>query len=89
MAVQHAQVTVGVAATALNVGAKADNMVGKSIVARNRGTASVFLGDATVTTGTGFELGVGESVTLDLADGEVVYGIAAANQRVDVLRTGI
>lgn len=88
MAVQHARVTVATTATLLTAPG-ADNIVGTSIAIRNRGTAAVFLGDATVTTATGYELSVGDTISLDLGDGETVHGIAAADQRVDVLRAGV
>jgi len=53
---------------------------------RNAGTASVYLGDAAVTTATGWELIPGAAVSLPAID--PIYGIVAAStNRVDVVET--
>ena len=54
-------------------------------VVRNRGTTSVFIGAAAVTTATGYELEAGDAVGLELRVNEVIYGIVASGTaRVDV-----
>lgn len=89
MAVQPDQVAVGTTATELTT-APTDTVAGQSLAIRNKGTASVYLGGAGVTTGNGFELAAGESLSVDLAEGERLYAIAASGTvPVHVLRTGV
>lgn len=84
MAVTSSRVTVTTSATAL---VPTDGSVA-SIVAHNKGSASIDIGGASITTGTGFELAAGEAFTMDLNPGEIPYGIAASGTvRVDVLRS--
>lgn len=45
---------------------------------KNKGAASVYLGDVTVTDSTGFELASGEAIVVNLAGEEKLYGICAA-----------
>lgn len=92
MAVTARRVTVGAVATELTTappgpaaGSMPDLILGGRITVRNRGAAAVFVGPGDVATTTGFELAVGEQLVLDLFQGERLYGIAAAAQRVDVL----
>lgn len=95
MAVQGAQVSIGTTATALNVGA--GDAMGLRVKNKATAAASVFLGDATVTTsgGTaGYELEPGEAVNVDasvLSGGsEVLYGVVASGSvTVHVLRVGV
>lgn len=75
MAAKGTRVAVAVTATKLNT-AGTDNVSGTSLLVRNRGTASVFLGGSDVTTLTGFELLAGESLPADL--NEDLYGICAS-----------
>ncbi len=85
MSVVAARVTVGTSA----VPVVAADVYGKAASVRNRGSVSVFLGGSAVTTGTGYELAVGEAVAVPLTDDDVVYGISGtAGQRVDVLVAG-
>ena len=42
------------------------------------GTVSVFLGAAGVATATGFELAAGQTLELNLQDGDTLHGIAAS-----------
>jgi hypothetical protein len=96
MAVVGARVTVGVTAVAVADSASDTTDVsgivsgqknGYAANIRNRGTVAVYLGDSGVTTGTGFQLDVGESINLWVYPGDVVYGISGtAGQRVDVLK---
>lgn len=60
---------------------------GSSVLVRNAGSASVFLGDATVTTASGFELVAGSAVRLDFTQkSDTVYGIVATGtNRVDAI----
>lgn len=81
-----AQVTVTNAATALDV-----NSTGaRSLLVRNRGSVAVYLGGAAVTTGIGFQLDPGESLTADFPTYSAgLYGITASSTaRVDVLEVG-
>lgn len=89
MAVDAAQVSVGTTETELT-GAQTDTVAGQSLVAINKGAASVFLGGTGVTTTTGFELAAGESVNVDVNQGEKLFGIVATGtQTVHVLRIGV
>ena len=57
----------------------------QAVVIRNLGTASIDLGGSGVTSGTGYPLGPGESVSIDLIGSPgAVYGIAAAGGSVAV-----
>lgn len=56
----------------------ADPTLGSSILVRNRGGASVFLGAGDVTTALGFELLPDESLPVDLGRGESLYGVCAS-----------
>lgn len=63
---------------------------GVSALVRNRGAASIFVGDSPVTTSTGYELLPSDAMALDLAPGEVLYGISgSAGQAVHVLRSRV
>lgn len=89
MAVQAAQVSVGTTETELT-GTQTDATAGQSLVVRNRGTADVFVGGTGVATSTGFKLAAGDSVSLELGQGEKLYGIVAAgSESVHVLRVGV
>lgn len=89
MAVEGAQVSVGTTETELT-GSQTDTIAGQSLVAINKGAASVFLGGTGVTTSTGFELAAGESVSLDVNQGEQLFGIVGSGtQDVHVLRIGV
>ena len=44
---------------------------------KNTGAASVFLGGADVTTTTGYEFAVGETLSITLGSNEALYGIVA------------
>jgi hypothetical protein len=61
---------------------------GSSVIVRNRGTVSIYLGGADVTAANGFELDAGEWQSVDLAQGETLHGLAASGtQTVHVMRT--
>lgn len=90
MAVTAAQVSVGTTATLLSA-SDTDNISGQALVVKvtSAATAPVFLGPANVTTTTGFEVAIGGSISLDLGQGETLYGVATTIQTVHVLRTGV
>lgn len=86
MAVTAARVTVSTTAVALNT-ASTD---GARLVVRNIDTTDTCdLGPSGVTAGTGFRLAFGESVSVDLKPGDVLFAIRTAATDVDltVLRT--
>jgi hypothetical protein len=87
VAVFSAQVPVTTTATALT---NATNTVGPgtgAIMFCNRGTAAVYVGGPAVTTGTGFQLDVGQAIPADASVGW--FAIAASGtHRVDVLTAG-
>lgn len=87
MSTPGARVSVTTSATPLNV---EDPGLGQyDLLARNKGTASVDLGDASVTTGAGFELAPGEAVSWS-GQREILHAVAATGTvRVDVLRVGV
>lgn len=89
MAITAGQVVVGAAAVALN--ATESGVSGTKLIVKNsHATDAVVLGDSTVTSSTGFSLAAGATATVELAHGEILYGIrgAAADVTVHVLRTG-
>lgn len=96
MAVNSGVVTVTTAATALT-GTDADNSLypGRSILVKNPGSVTVYLGGSDVTADTvaatgGYPLAPGESLPFDSPAGEVLYGIVAAStSTVNVLRRGL
>jgi hypothetical protein len=75
MAITGSRVSVAVAATALST-ADAD---GSTVLVKNAGSSSIFLGGAAVTIATGYELLAGESVAVQMAATETLYGIVAAS----------
>lgn len=62
--------------TAVQLGAAAAK-AGVAIKAHNANTLAVYLGDASVTTSTGWQLGPGESIVLPLTNANLLYIIAA------------
>lgn len=89
MAVTSAQVSVGTTATELSA-ADTDTRLGQTLIVKNASAATaVFLGGSGVTTSTGLSLAAAATVTVELGQGEELYGIvAAATETVHVLRTG-
>lgn len=88
MAVDGRRVTVGTSATRLDT-ADTDSVSGKSITVKPDTTA-IDLGDDTVTSGSGFEVAGDATLTVDLASGEELYGIAASGTvTVHVLESGV
>lgn len=87
MSVSGARVNVTGTATALFT-ADAD---ASSVLVRNKDAAEIVaLGASTVTYAAGFRLAAGESVSLDLAAGEVLYAISdGTTVECDVLRAGV
>lgn len=79
MAVSNSQVNVATSATLIF--ADGGSVAGFEITLKNKGAAAVFLGDASVITGTGLELGPNESLTRNGASGESIYGIAASGSQ--------
>lgn len=90
MAVTAERVNVTDVATALNP-ADSDSVSGTSVLLTNSdGTNAIDLGPSDVTSGGGYQLAAGDSVSVDLSSGETLYGIAAATVTVvvHVLRVG-
>jgi len=86
MAVSAEVVTVSTTAVALN----AADFGGHRLVIKNtHASANADLGGSTVTAGTGFPLLFGETVTVDVDQGEVLFAIrsAGADVTLAVLRT--
>lgn len=69
--------TVSTTALALRVGAS-DATNRRGIFVQNKGTLSVFLGPATVTTANGIELAIGASMFLAIGEAATLYAIAAS-----------
>lgn len=90
MAVTSAQVTVTTSAVALS-SAETDSRGGESVAVKNTdATNAVYVGGTSgVTTSTGYKLGAGEVLALDLDMGESLYAISAGSVVVAVLRTGV
>jgi hypothetical protein len=76
MAITAAQVTVAATATSI---AAAGASGARVTVAVPSGGATVTLGPAAVTSGAGYLLAAGQSVTLDLPPLDTLYGIVASS----------
>ena len=56
---------------------------------RNAGAAVVYVGDSNVGTATGYQLGAGTALYLDIEPGDAVYGmVVSGTVAVEVLRSG-
>lgn len=89
MGVRATRVNVGTSPTALT-GSSSDYHSGQSGLVRNRGANTVYVGGSDVTTAQGFRLDPGESIPLDLFDGEALYGrVASGTETCDVLESSI
>ena len=89
MSTTSGQITVGTSPTRLDAD-EGDAEVGKTLTAYNLGAAPVSLGNAAVTTSTGFTLPAGGSYSADLSYGDALYGVVASGTcRVDVIRHGV
>lgn len=89
MAVTHNIVTVGTTATVIS--SAANDRDGHSVLIQNpSASTTVFIGGAGVTTASfGVALAGGSDMSIDLLQGEVVFGIVASStQVVNVLRAG-
>lgn len=89
MALRGRRVTVTTAATRLD-SQDSDATSGQAIAVTNAGATAVDIGDATVATGSGYELAAGATVSLELASDEALYAVAASGTVViHVLETGV
>lgn len=91
MAISHAIVSVGTTATALNASLDGGKDGSTISVQNPTGGATVFIGGAGVTTSSyGFSLGAATTFTIELNQGETLYGVVASStQSVAVLRQGV
>lgn len=89
MAVSSARVTVSTSAVALNTEGGAVGGT-RMIVTNADGSNTVDLGDSTVSSGSGYTLGAGATITVELTHGEQLHAIRndGADVVVHVLRTG-
>jgi hypothetical protein len=89
MTLNARRVSVGIAAIRLD-SADADSRADKSIAITNAGAAAVDLGGSDVTSGAGYSLAAGATITLDLGSSEQLFAIAASGTvDVHVIETGI
>lgn len=89
MAITHEIVTV--AATATVISTAANDRDGHSVCVQNpSASTTVYIGGAGVTTSSyGVALAGGADISVDLLQGEILYGIVASStQTVNVLRAG-
>lgn len=87
MALTHARVTVSTTAVVLNTASTG----GARLTVRNTdATNGADLGSSTVTAGAGYRLLAGQTLTVQMVGGEVLYAIRSAGADVvlDVLRSG-
>jgi hypothetical protein len=90
MAIAHAQVTVGTAATLLSAGVAGRD--GQTVLIQSpSGGSPIYLGSETVTsTVYGYELVAGTDFSIGLQDTEALYAVTASStQAVYVLRQGV
>jgi hypothetical protein len=94
MAVVATKITVGTSAGVIASNSTPDVIQGDyqaaAFLVKNVTGGDVFLGgDSSVTTNSGFKWSATDGVlTVELEPGESLYGIAASNQTIHVLRTG-
>lgn len=89
MAVTHNIVTVGTTATVISTAA--NDRDGHSVLVQNPSASTVvYIGGAGVTTSSyGVALAGGSDISIDLQQGEILYGVVASStQAVNVLRAG-
>lgn len=90
MSVQSASVSVGSTATALTAAESSGSDPVSVAVAVPSGGVTVYVGGSDVTTGNGYPLAGGAAMSIDLRQGERLYGIVASGtQSVNVLRSGV
>lgn len=84
------RVTVAATATLISQ-ASTTNATSITVLVRNTdASVSMYLGSSTVTTGTGFELLAGASISITLTGVEALYAIVASSTaRADVLERGL
>jgi hypothetical protein len=80
-----------ISSTALALNTDADVVSGTRLFVKNKGGAGVDLGASGVTAGAGYPLATGESLTFQLAAGEILYAIRSTGADVDlgIVRTGV
>lgn len=89
MASLATRVSVGTSAVNLVTADNADLSVGSALTLRNTGSTSIYLGGASVTTGTGFEIKTNESFSIN-TNGNALYAISASGTNlVHVLQVGV
>lgn len=76
--VQTQRITVGTSATLIWTAPAGSGR----ILIRNPSTVSVYVGNSTVTTATGFEIVAGDAVGIMLANRDTIYGVVAAATQV-------
>ena len=77
-----------IAATATAIPATA--LVGRTtIVMKNTGSATIYVGSSTVTTANGYPLAAGAELALDLNENVVIYGIVATSTETLAIIEGI
>ena len=65
-----------------NVGRAGSGIVIKALAANS---AAVFIGDSTVTTGTGYGLAAGDSVSLNVDDPSKIWAVSVAAQTLHII----
>lgn len=88
MAVSSAQVTVTTTAQELSQN-EADGDGHATLLLSNNGSVDLYVGPSGVTTGTGFKVAAGASLSVDLSPGERLFGVTGSSSSVHVLRTGV
>jgi hypothetical protein len=89
MAVTHNIVSIGTTATVISTAA--NDRDGHSVLVQNpSASTTVYIGGAGVTTTSyGVALAGGSDMSIDLLQGEILYGVVASStQNVNVLRAG-
>ena len=92
MGLSYARVSVTTSPTVLTVLALDGGRSGKAVCIQNpAGGATVYLGDASVTTSTfGYALAGGSDFVIELEKQEDIYGVVATStQTVNVMRQGV
>lgn len=89
MAVSQSRVTVGTSVTLIG-SPETDGDRRSSVIIRNRGSVSIFIGGSGVTSTNGFQLDAGESITAEFIASDSIYAVTSTGSAIcHILQTGV
>jgi hypothetical protein len=78
MAVVSAQTTITSTRARISANLDDDHSPGASVLIRNRGSVSVWIGGPAVSASNGFEVQAGETISLELTGGDKLYAVTSS-----------